>query len=540
LRRLAPTSIAFFQATYEYATQQKNSVKEAGMGVVERVRSSTGSGWFSDYRWVAWVLAIYFAVQAAVRIALSNSLRIDEAQQFVVGQWLAWGYDAQPPLYNWVQYGVFHLFGMNLASLVILKNVLLFLVYFAYLRLARELLEDKALAAIATLSLFTMPQMFWQAQRDLTHTVGTLLAVVVFIYFVVVTIRRPSLWSYAMIGLWAGLGMLTKYNFALVVASVLAAVVFLPVGPKRVLDRRFLLTIAIAIAVFLPHAIWMTSNMGLVVDRTAQTMSEHGEGGKLSDIFYGVVELLGTSAAIVAPTTVIFLVVFKQSFLRALKAKSEWSDFFGRFFYITALMLLVIILVVTLTAFRDRWLLPFLFMVPLYFCLKLEAAGNHSRTIAERFFYVPLVVMAALPVIIAGGVILSGAFGSYEHLNTPYATFLNRVLADKGQVPTAVVTTVWHKAGNIRINMPSTHVISTAYPASDLSREQIGAGPVLMVWDQRDGSRSQMPDELKNWLAGKFGTDVQKPEEFDLALPYYYGREPDRYHFGYAWFYPAK
>ncbi|MFK0165033.1 glycosyltransferase family 39 protein [Rhizobium sp. NPDC090279] len=517
-----------------------NPVEKAGFADAPHQLASADSSRSSSYYywWVPAILALYFAVQAAIRIAISNSLRIDEAQQFLVGQWLAWGYDAQPPLYNWLQYSIFEIFGTNVASLVIVKNLLLFLVYFSYHNLLRSLLADKRLAAIGTLSLLTMPQMFWQAQRDLTHTVATLLAVIMVIHFVVVTIRRPTVISYAMIGLWAGLGMLTKYNFALVVISVLVATFFHPDGRKRLLDWRLLLTLAIAVLVFLPHAVWMVSNMDRVLTTTVHTMSEQGAGSKVSDIGFGVVELVKTGVAIVAPTTVIFLLIFRQSFLRSLRARSEWSDFVGRIFSSTTVILLALILVITLTEFRDRWLLPFLFLLPLYFCLKLDAAGEQSQTDIKRFLYVPAAMMVALPLIVGGGVLFARFFHSYEHLNTPYATFVDKVIATQGKQPSAVVTTTWHKAGNIRVNMPHTRVISTEYPASDLSEQVIGDGPVLLVWNERDGHQSGMPNALKQWFTSKFGAAAQLPAQQDIALPYYYGKDPDRYHFGYAWYDP--
>ncbi|MBB3286939.1 MULTISPECIES: glycosyltransferase family 39 protein [unclassified Rhizobium] len=503
-------------------------------------RASAATSRSSDeFRWVNWILAIYFAVQAVVRISLSSSVRIDEAQQFVVNQWLAWGYDAQPPLYNWIQYGVFDVFGTSVASLAVLKNILLFLVYFAYHQLARLLLEDKRLAAVATLSLLTIPQMFWQAQRDLTHTVGTLLAVTAFIYFVVKTIRKPTFTSYAMMGLWAGLGMLTKYNFVLIIASVFVAVVFHPQGRSRLLDKRFVMTLALAILVFLPHAVWMLSNMDLVLTSTVATMSEQGQGGKLSDIGHGVVELIKTSIVIIAPTAAIFLIVFRRPFLQSLRFKSEWVNFFERIFLSTVAILFALILVTTLTEFRDRWLLPFLFLVPLYFCLKLEAAGAQNPSDIKKSFYVPFGLMIALPLILTAGTIFPKLFDSYQHLNTPYGAFLKETIAAEGKQPVAVVTTAWLKAGNIRANMPDTAVISTAYPASDLDRQALGNGPILLVWNERDGHASSMPDELKRWLTAKFGNSITLPAQNDAAIPYYYGKDPDRFHFGYAWFYPA-
>ncbi|NTG43451.1 glycosyl transferase family 39 [Agrobacterium rhizogenes] len=508
------------------------------MDSVEGGERSAKSGLFSDLRWVPWVLAAYFLVQAIVRIALPNSLRVDEAQQFVVAQWLDWGYDAQPPLYNWIQQGVFAVFGTTLASLVVLKNVLLFLVYYTYHRVARLLLADKGLAAIATLSLLTMPQMFWQAQRDLTHTVGTLLAICLFLHSVVSTLRKPSFISYASMGVWVGVGMLTKYNFILIVLATFVAVLRHPDGLKRVLDKRLLLTILLAILVFLPHGLWMTSHMSAVIDQTTRTMSEQGEGGKLSDIGNGLKELFGTGIVIILPTAVIFLIFFRKAFLRSFRARGEWSDFVGTILVATLSILLLMILVVTLTEFRDRWLLPFLFLTPLYFCLKLEASGVGSAEVFRKFLYVPLTMMVVLPLVIAGSVILPKFFGSYEHLNTPYTPFLEQVVAAEGRKPAAVVTTTWQKAGNVRINMPDTPVISIAYPLFDIDHASIGHQPLLLVWNERDGKPSTMPVSLTAWLKEKYGEALSNPEQHDMAVPYYYGREPDRYHFGYAWVYP--
>jgi hypothetical protein len=59
-----------------------------------------------------------------------------------------------------------------------------------------------------------------------------------------------------------------------------------------------------------------------------------------------------------------------------------------------------------------------------------------------------------------------------------------------------------------------------------------------LVWNERDGHQSTMPNALQLWLTSKYGTAAELPPQQDIALPYYYGKEPDRYHFGYAWYYP--
>ncbi len=121
---------------------------------------------------VVLLLATYFVVAFVVRLLVPNGLRVDESQQAFFSQWLVAGYDTQPPLYNWFQAMVVSVVGLSIATIAAAKNLVLFLLFLSYYKLAKLVLDDRLFAAIATLSLFTIPQVFWQAQRDLTHTVS--------------------------------------------------------------------------------------------------------------------------------------------------------------------------------------------------------------------------------------------------------------------------------------------------------------------------------------------------------------------------------
>src|SRR6478736_8770923 len=78
------------------------------------------------------LLAGYFLLEFFVRLAMPQGLRYDESQQAFFSQWLALGYDSQPPLYNWVNATVVALFGLSVATLAFVKNAALFLVYVSY------------------------------------------------------------------------------------------------------------------------------------------------------------------------------------------------------------------------------------------------------------------------------------------------------------------------------------------------------------------------------------------------------------------------
>src|SRR5690606_3921831 len=92
------------------------------------------------------------------------------AEQALVSQRLRLGYGTQPPLYSWLQWILFQVFGLNLFALSALKNLLLFSTYASLFFLARPLIGNgPAMAASASLLLF--PQIAWESQRDLTHSV---------------------------------------------------------------------------------------------------------------------------------------------------------------------------------------------------------------------------------------------------------------------------------------------------------------------------------------------------------------------------------
>ncbi len=201
---------------------------------------------------ILWVFAIYYTLQIIVRMALPDGLRIDEAQQVFFSQWFVAGYNAQPPLYNWLQQLTFAIVGDYLIGLAVLKSVVLFAILASYYALARMLLKAPSYAVLATLGLFIIPQMFWQAQRDLTHTTATMLLLNLLLIAALQVLRTPSLWAYVLLGASVGLGMLTKYNFALFLPALAVAVWLHPEGRRRILDWRLLPAILVAALIILP------------------------------------------------------------------------------------------------------------------------------------------------------------------------------------------------------------------------------------------------------------------------------------------------
>ena len=99
----------------------------------------------------------------------------DEGEQFIVTQDLAFGYSAQPPFYNWLQYGFFCVFGTNQFSMILLKQFILLGIYLAVYATWRKAGLTVALAAACTFSMVYITEVGWELQRSRTHLTAAVL-----------------------------------------------------------------------------------------------------------------------------------------------------------------------------------------------------------------------------------------------------------------------------------------------------------------------------------------------------------------------------
>ncbi|RUM26412.1 hypothetical protein EFQ99_09145 [Rhizobium vallis] len=486
-----------------------------------------------DMRWIFVLLAAYFTLQFGVRLATSHSLDLDEAEQAFRSQWLAAGYGPQPPFYNWLQYTVFQFTGVSLAALSVVKNLLLFASYLLYGLTARLILRDKALAAIATLGLLTIPQMVFEMQRDLTHTVAVFFSATVFFYGFVRSLKQPSLSSYAIAGLGIGFGLLAKYNFAILPAAALVAALADARLRPRIFDWRLTLTAAVALVITLPHLFWLKDNLHFATARTLEKMTASDNASYPMQVAMGVSSLGLAIVGFAGLAVAVFALVFGKSLRPALATQSEWTRLLERMMLVFVIGILLLIVFGGAAGIKDRWLVPMLFILPLYFCLKIEAAGVETDKAFRRFLPVIAIIMIGVPAVLYGSVATARVSGHYERLNRPYASMLE--ILRKQAEPAAILAGDSLLAGNLRQDIPGVPVVSMDYPSfkPDLS----GRRPLLLVWlIPRKGENEALPAAMAAWLQTNLG--VTAPDASVIDVPYFYGRGDDTFRFGYAWINP--
>ncbi|MBB2686721.1 UNVERIFIED_ORG: 4-amino-4-deoxy-L-arabinose transferase-like glycosyltransferase [Rhizobium etli] len=485
----------------------------------------------------ALLLAAYFVLNIALRITLPHSLELDEAEQSFFSQYLLAGYGPQPPFYNWMQYAIVSVTGMSIGALIVPKNILLFLCYLFYGLAGREALKDQALAAIGMLALITLPQVSYMAQQDLTHTTALLFASSLFLYGFFRTLDRPGVGSYLLLGLATGIGLISKYNFALM--PVVALIAILPDAEwrRRALDWRMLIAIAVALVIVLPHAIWLQGNLAFASSDTLVKMAAGNEPAGIARIGKGLLAFLVAILAFAALPVAIFAAAFRRDFVRALSARNRWTGMMERMMLASLAGIALIVLFTGSTTVRERWLDPFLLVLPIYFLAKMKAAGLDFSAGLRRFRPVVPVLMACVLVALGFRVVGAGLIGTYSRPNVPMADLVREMT--RQAEPALVIASDPYVAGNMRLQLPHVPVVIPDFPVAGIPAYTTAGGPVLIVWRGKKTATAAdavMPERFSSALTA---AGIAPQEIGALSLPYYFGRQGDNFALGYAWVRPG-
>jgi 4-amino-4-deoxy-L-arabinose transferase-like glycosyltransferase len=314
---------------------------------------------------LSWLIALA-AAHVTLRVAISPALEWDEAEQMMWSQQLALGYGAQPPLYSWLQWGVNAVLGPGVPALSLLKHTLLALAYVMMWKAGRELLGPRGA--------------FWASASMLLLRI----------------VKRPRPAEFAWLGLVCGAGLLSKYNFALVAAAMLAAALSVPESRRALLSRGWWWAPLLCALVVLPHAVWLASHLHQATAGTLNKM-QIASAGKPAQ---GLLSLLGAWATTLAPWLLIALWAFGSAWWRRpLAPAAHWAQrLMTRYLILVGLALLCMALLAGVTDFKTHWMAPLLCMAPLAAFAARPELQDHPR--ANRYTgtvaVVALLVLAAL------------------------------------------------------------------------------------------------------------------------------------------------
>lgn len=431
------------------------------------------------------LLVSYFALQIFARVAVSPGVELDEGEQVILTQQWSWGYDAQGPLFTWIQRLFFDLFGVSVLSLALLKNVLLAATYSLVYACARKVTGRHALGVAAVVFIFMTPAFLWEAQRDLTHTVlATALAAATLLLFLKLGEVR-SLWVFPALGMCAGLGVMAKGNYILFLAGLVMAGLTLGKFRRNLLQPRALLAVTSFVLVLLPYALWMSRHLELAFPSIA-TFSSRASGHWLTARLVGLGEMLGAMLALFSLPLAIFLgislIPFPPRLLSVFRLNSDAERLIVRQMLFVTVSLFGAVLVLGVSYFKVRWFQPILIGLPV---LTVAVLRERLTPVCIRIVVAGGVITAVTVLMLMPGHLwLSSWRGRPFRLNAPFTELAARM---HDIAPNAVLVIAENRwiGGNLRLRFPETTVV-----VPELSVPAIpSAGPCVIVWNATANER---------------------------------------------------
>jgi lipopolysaccharide core galacturonosyltransferase RgtB len=440
------------------------------------------------------ILGLYALAHILIRLVISASAELDEAEQLLLSQAFALGYTDQPPLYTWLLIGFEAVFGVDILALAILKNLLLVITHLCLFLAARIVLNDVHLAFLTSLSLWLVPQIAWESQRDLTHSVLVTSVCSGWFYVMATLLRTGQTRHYLMLGLLLGLGALSKHSFLLFAAALGAAVLSQRELRHRLVDRRMLLACALAALVVLPHLMWLLGHFHLGSSPTTRKLELHSGMQSVMAIATGLGKLIWASVRFLTPLWLICLLIFPQLVTRhcsGVTSPQPYRHTLARFFLMVFAVLSAAVILFGVTHFKDRWMQPFLFLAPLYVFVRLQDIGRIAPGRLHTFACVLAcfgVVFLAAPLVQAW---VAPWFGMYSRLHAPFEE-MARQLREVGFRQGTIVAETTFIGGNLRLMFPTSRVV-TPEVTTGLQVGHREAGQCLVVWDGNHGEPLPIP-----------------------------------------------
>ncbi|MFS8038103.1 ArnT family glycosyltransferase [Xanthobacter sp. AM11] len=408
---------------------------------------------------VTLIVGGWMLIHALIAIFFEIAINADDAIESYMVQSLELSYvPRNPPFFDWLLWGLQRVVGTGALSFAVLRYALLFACAMLVWRVARRVIGDPRLQALATFSLSAIWVIGYHSHRILTHSNVMIVAIAGAFLTLTALTQRRSAGLYASLGAWIAVGLLGKFGFAAFLGVLLVACLIEPAYRRVLFDRRIGLTLAAAAVPLVIYG-WALYRLDQdVAAATAQTIGATGAGW--DDVLASVVSALG---GYVLPLVFLIAVVFLPSNRGEGPAPDDGARGPARRVLRTIIVAGIVVtlagtIAVGTTSLRDRYFHVFLLLLPVYLFAELERLGGWRKRVG---LYLGLLAAASLGVMVARMAVplwpdprLCGRCMAAEPLYKLRAAIAGRL----GPAPTLVADDRT-SAGRLRAAIPGARVV---------------------------------------------------------------------------------
>ncbi len=381
------------------------------------------------YHPITWLLLYLFA-HLLIRL-FSQTLQVDDAEQIRHAQELLLGYPIpQPPMYSWLSWIMFQIFGTGLFALTLLKYAIISATFWFTWLVSGQLFQHLQTRYIATFSYLLMPSFAWHMHQGFTHTILLGFGIIVSMHALLSLKENPSIKNYLYLGLALGVGLMGKYSFLLFMIPLFISAISVASFRRVVTDQKVLLSIGVFILIIGPHAYWLTQHhqeIFLSIDQKLKVTSDN----LLVDRVRSVGRFTGAAIAFVVPFSLIFFINSWRKIFNIDKqaSKDDSTQLLNRFFLVILGSVVVLAIFVSMPHFKVRWFHPLMMIFPLWMLARIERKTLLSKSIMRWFAVITIIFTVLILSIRIAQMTVGPELGQYGRLNRPIVETLNQLPA---------------------------------------------------------------------------------------------------------------
>ena len=316
-------------------------------------------------------LLIHLSIWTLIPSLTNNNLPLDTIEALAWGSNLDWGFNKHPPFSALAAEIFYQIFGSQDWAYYFLSQLFVIITFIVVYKFSDEIFNDKKLALLSVLLLegiyfynFTTP--------EFNVNIAQLPFWALSVYYTWRCVKYDKAIDYVFLGLFAGLGILSKYLFIyLIIAIKLVFFYFLKKGIKF---SHYFIAGPITLLILLPHLIWLTENDYITITYGLQRTGE--SGSFLDHLIYPIIFVV-KQIGLLIPSLLMFFLLIKK-----IKPKINLKDKKLVFLLLTTIAPIFLMLITSMimgAKIRTMWMTPFYLFIGTLMIYILKSQINFKK-----------------------------------------------------------------------------------------------------------------------------------------------------------------
>ena len=311
--------------------------------------------------------------------SLTNvNLPLDTIEALAWASKLEWGFNKHPPFSAFAVEFFFQLFGNRDWAYYLLSQIFVVTSLIFIFKLAKEFLNNDFLALISILLLEGI-YFFNYTSPEFNVNVSQLPFWALCIYFTWRCMKKDRVRDYLFLGVFMGLGFLSKYLFLYLILGIKFLFIYLFIN-KKIKSYNFLLVGPIALLVIFPHLIWLFENNFVTLKYGIQRSGSEGE--MINHLIYPLTFIL-KQIVILIPFLIMSLLLLKR--MKPTKIQFNEKIIFLFFIFVVPIFLIILTSFIMGAKIRTMWMTPFYLMAGITFIQIFKKNINVKST--KKFYF---------------------------------------------------------------------------------------------------------------------------------------------------------